>query len=148
MLQVPEHQCGFGSGGLEQQREEDIEGAETHAVLAQLRARGLIEGLHLLVDRVAANDTEVLDHAEGDAACEAGYVFSFVDLDEWLQSLADDFGQPGIEALKHAFLVGRGQLLAMTSPRQTISPLRLSLSASVVADATRRARMASSLPST
>ena len=111
MFQVPQHQGGFRRLRLQEQREEDVERAEPDAILAQLRARRLIERLHLLVDRLAAHDAEILHHAERDAARETGHILGLGDLYKRLQALGDDFGQPRVEAFKHLFLVGRAELL-------------------------------------
>ena len=96
---------------LQQGREVDVEGAEAHAVLAQLRTRRLIERADLLGHALAPQHAEVLLEPEGDAARQAGDVLRRVDLDQRLQPLADELGDPGVEPLLHVLLVGGGEML-------------------------------------
>ena len=110
-MERPQQQQQIGGGGLEQRRDVDVEGAEAHAVFAQLGARRLVERLDLLGDRVAPEHAEVLGQPEGDAAGEAGEVLGFAQLDERL-SLARKLGrEPGVEARQHALALGGAEML-------------------------------------
>ena len=53
VFQYPQRQRQFCGRRLENLREEDVERAEPHTVLAQLGTRGLIEGLDLLGHGIA-----------------------------------------------------------------------------------------------
>ncbi len=71
VLEGPQRQRQLGRCRLEQRREVDVEGAEAHAVVAQLRAGGLVERAHLLGDGLAAQGAEALAEAESDPARQA-----------------------------------------------------------------------------
>ena len=71
----------------------------------------MVKRFHFVVDGFAAYHAKVFDHAEGNTARQTRNVFGLGDLDEGLQALADDLGEPSIEAFEHALLVRLRQLL-------------------------------------
>ena len=111
MLECPQHEPQLASRRLQQQWQVDVERTETHPVLAELPAGGLIEGANVVRDRLALENAEPFLEPEGNAACHAGEIFGCRKLDERLQTLADDLAHPGVEPRLHALLVGAGQIV-------------------------------------
>src|SRR5713101_5065265 len=86
-------------------------GAETNAVRAQARARGLIEALHLLGDLLPLQHPERFDELEGDATRKAGNVLGLAERDQWPQQFLDMGLQPEREPRLDAIARRARQLL-------------------------------------
>ena len=151
----------LGRGRLQQQREVDVEGAEAHAVLAQLRARRLIERLDLVGDHLALQDAEVLLAAGTRCRAPArrcpppspistsGFSFSAMVCATQASSRACTFSRSGADRCSSASsvsgrlqrIVGRLELGDLLVASTAMRPCGVSWKASGLAAATRRARM-------
>ena len=79
--------------------------------LRKPRAGGLVERLDLAGDSVAAQHAERLDHAEGEAAGEAGEVRRFAQRDERREPAVELGGKPSLDAAQHLLALGRPEML-------------------------------------
>ncbi|MBV6487195.1 MAG: hypothetical protein GHHEDOFH_01138 [Pseudorhodoplanes sp.] len=85
--------------------------AETHAVLAQHGAGGLVERLDLLGHFLAFEHAERFDKLVGDAARDAGDVLGFGNLDQRAEQLLDMSADPQVEARLRGVARRAGELL-------------------------------------
>ena len=111
LLERPELQRERAHRGLEQVRQIEMIGAETHAVFAQRRARVLVEPLHLLGDAVALQDAKRLGQLERDAARDAGDVLGRGQCEQRPKQLFQMRLEPEIEPRLHGIARGAGQML-------------------------------------
>ena len=84
-----------------------MEGAEAHAVLAQVGARGLVERLDVVGDLGALEHAERLDDLEGDAAGEPGDVVGGAEHEQRRQQALDMRARPQVEPRLHRFVARR-----------------------------------------
>ena len=111
LLQRPQQRGERARGGLEQAGEIDVIGAETDAVFAQHRARGLVEILQLVGDLRTLEHAERLDELKGDAAGDAGDVLGLGELEHRPEQLLDMGLEPELEPRLHLVAGGAGQAL-------------------------------------
>ena len=110
-LQRPELHRERARTGLQQVRQIEMIGAEAHAVLAQRRARFLIEAFHLLGDARALQHAERFGELERDAARDAGDVFRAGQRQQRPEQLLDVRLDPEVEPRLHGVARRAGEML-------------------------------------
>src|SRR5690606_19229992 len=111
MLQRPEDQRQLRRRGLQQQREINVERAESNAETTQLCTAGLVERLQFLGDRLPLQNSEALSEAESNPARQPGKILSLAELHERLKALTNRVVEPSRQALLDFLLVRRLQVL-------------------------------------
>ncbi|VUD70701.1 hypothetical protein MET9862_01274 [Methylobacterium symbioticum] len=117
VAQSPELGRQRARGRLEQSGQEDVVGAEAHAVAAQRAAAVLVEAAHLVGDLRALQHAECLDHLVADALGEAGEVGRSLDLHDGPEEAHDMRLEPGFEARLDLLAGGAGEILVGQQPQ-------------------------------
>ena len=110
-MERPQHQHEIGRRGLEQRRDIDVEGAESGAVFAKLRARRLVERLDLGGRRLAAQHAEIFRQLIGEPAGEARQVGGLAQHHERRELGAKLGVEPGFQPLQHPLAVRGREML-------------------------------------
>ena len=101
----------LGRGRLQQRREVDVEGAEAHAVLAQLSARRLVERAISSATASRRRTPKLSPRRKAmPRASPAMSLASAISTSGFSRSPIE-LGEPGVEPLLHLLLVGAGQVL-------------------------------------